>query len=98
MQLAPLRGGPLRSLQPTSQNVQFGLAHAALEPQQQPVVDVRQVVDPVAVHQQRVRQPGQLQPGEVRRGPGQAGHLQPEDRPDLAQTDLRHQPARTAWP
>ena len=80
--------GPFRPLQPAGQQVQLGLAHRALQPQQQPVVEVGQVVDPVAVDQQRVGEPGQLQqPGQVRRRAGQPGNLQPEDRPDLAEAD-----------
>ena len=93
-QLAAGGGGAFRALQPAGQQVQLGLAHRALQPQQQPVVEVGQVVDAVAVDDQGVGQPGQLQqPGQVRRGAGQPGDLQPEDRADLAQAHPRDQPA-----
>ena len=60
--------------------------HLALEAQKQPVVDVGQVIDAVAVDDQGGRQAGQLQQaGQVRVGAGKAGDLQPEYRPDLAQ-------------
>jgi hypothetical protein len=48
-QLAPLRRGPLGALEPAGQQVQLGLAHRALQAQQQPVVEVGQVVDAVGV-------------------------------------------------
>ena len=93
-QLAAFGRGPFRALQPARQQVQLTLGHTALQPEQEAVVDVREIVDTVGVHQQRIRQTGQLQQaGEVRRRAGQPGHLQPEDRPDLAQTHLGHQVA-----
>jgi hypothetical protein len=64
--------------------------------EQQPVVEIGQVVDAVAVDQQSVGQAGQFQqPGQVGRGTGQPGDLQPEDRADLAETDLRYQSAES---
>jgi len=81
------------ALQPAGQQVQLGLAHRSLQAEQQPVVELGQVVDTVGVDDQRVGQPGVLQqPGQIGRGAGQPGHLQPEDRADLAQTDPRYQP------
>ena len=62
------------------------LAHLALESQQEPVVDVGQVIDAVVVDDQGVSEAGQLQQaGQVRVGAGKPGDLQPEHRPDLAQ-------------
>jgi len=85
-QLAAARGGPLGLVHPAGQPVQLSLAHLALEAQQQPVVDIGQVVNTVVVDDQGRGQAGQLQqPGEVGVGPGQAGDLQAEHRPDLAQ-------------
>jgi hypothetical protein len=46
-QLAALGGRALGSVQPAGEQVQLGLRHRALEPEQQPVVEVGQVVDPV---------------------------------------------------
>ena len=75
-------------MQATGQQVQLGLTHRAFQPQQEAVVEVGQIVDTVAVDEQGVGQPGQLQqPGQVRGGPGQPGHLQAEDRADLAQAN-----------
>ena len=93
-QLAALGGSQLGRLQPARHDVQLCLAHRGLQAQHEPVVEVRQVVDPVAVDQQRAGQPGHLrQPGQVRVRAGQPGDLQAEHRPDLAQADPRHQVA-----
>ncbi len=94
-QLAALRGRPLRRLQPARHDVQLRGGHRRFQAEQQLVVEVGQVVDPVRVDEQRVRQPGQFrQPGQVRVRPAQPGDLQPEDRPDLAQTQPGHQMAK----
>ena len=91
-QLAALGGGPLGRLQPPGHDVQLRLAHRGFQAQDQPVVEIRQVVDPVAVDEQRTGQPGHLrQPGQVRVRAAQPGDLQPEHRPDLAQAHPRHQ-------
>jgi hypothetical protein len=85
-------GGAFRALQPAGEQVQLGLAHGAFQSEQQPVVEVGQVIDAVTVDQQRVGEAGQFQqPGQIGRGTGQPGDLQPEDGADLAQADPRHQ-------
>ena len=85
-QLAAAGGGPLGLVHPAGQPVELCLAHLALEAQQEPVVDVGQVIDAVVVDDQGVGQAGQLQQaGQVRVGAGKPGDLQPEHRPDLAQ-------------
>ena len=92
-QLAAFGRGAFGTLQSASQQVQLGLAHRALQAQQQPVVELGQVVDPVGVDDQRVGEPGIFQqPGQVRRRAGQPRDLQPEDRADLAEADPRDQP------
>ncbi len=60
-QLPPAGGGTFGALQAAGQEVQLGLRHRPLEPQQQTIVEVRQVVDPVGVDDQGVGQAGQLQ-------------------------------------
>ena len=86
-QLAALRGGALGALQPAGHDVQLGLGHLRLEPQQQPIVEVLQVIDPVSVQHQGVGQRAELkQPQEVRVVARQPRDLQPENRADLAQT------------
>ncbi len=95
-QLAAAGRGSLRALQTSCEKVQLRLAHRAFQAEQQPVVEIGQVVDAVAVDQQSVGQAGQFQqPGQVRRGTSQPGDLQPEDRADFAETDLRHQSAES---
>ncbi len=87
-ELAPLGRGPFRTVEPPHQEAQFRLAHRSLQAQQEAVVEVRQVVDAIGVDHQRVGQSGQLQQTrQVRRRAGQAGHLEAEDGPDLAQAD-----------
>ena len=60
-QLATLRRGPFGALEPPGQEVQLGLGHWFLQAQQEPVVEVGQVVDAIGVDDQRVGQAGQLQ-------------------------------------
>ena len=84
-QVTAFGGGEPGAVEPAVQQVQFGLAHLAFEAQQQPVVDVGQVVDAVGVDDEGVGQPGDFQqPGQVGVRAGQPGDLQPEDRAGLA--------------
>ena len=55
-QLATLGLGPQSAVQAGADQVQLGLGHRALEPEQQPVVEVRRRVDPVGVGDQRPSQ------------------------------------------
>ncbi len=81
--------GQLRPVQPAVQEMQLDLRHLALKAEQDPVVDVGQVVHAVDVDEQRVGQPGQLhQPGQVGIGPAEPGHLQAEHRADHAAAAL----------
>ena len=82
----------LALVHPLLEQVQLGLAHGALEPQQQAVVVVRRIVEAVGVGEQRAEERAQLQqPVPVGVGAGQARHLHPQDEPDVVQADLRHQ-------
>jgi hypothetical protein len=60
-QLSPPRLGLLAGQHALLEQVQLGLAHGPLQPQQQPVVELHRVVDAVGVGQQRSRQRAQLQ-------------------------------------
>jgi hypothetical protein len=84
-QLTAARRGPFRLIQPAGQPVELSFGHLALQTQEEPVVDVGQLIDAVAVDDQGAGQAGQLQQaGQVRVGAGKPGHLQPEHRTDLA--------------
>ena len=77
------------ALQPGPEHVELRLGHDAHQPQDEPVVEQRRMVDAVGVGDQRVAHPGQVQqpvPGRV--VPGQPGGLQRQDDPDLAERDL----------
>ena len=87
-QLAAPGGGLLGLVHPAGQPVELCFRHLALESQQQPVVDVGQVIDAVVVDDQGGCQAGQFQQaGQVRVGAGKPGDFQAEHRPDLAQAD-----------
>ena len=78
--------------QPGVQHVQFGLAHGALEAEQQPVVEVAGIVDAVLVEDQRVAQRADLQQAvPVGRVARQPRHLKPKHDPGAARADLRDQ-------
>src|SRR5262249_50732475 len=79
--------------EPDPQEVQLGLAHGAAQAEDQPVVELVRVVQPVLVEDQRVGQGAQLQQAvPVRRVAGQPRDLQAEHEPDLPQPDVGHQP------
>ena len=91
-ELTPLGLVPAPLLEPGAHDVQLGLAHRALEPEQQPVVVERRVVDAVAVGDQRAGEGADLeQLVPVAAGPGEPRHLEPEHQADVAEPDLGHQ-------
>jgi hypothetical protein len=59
-QLPPPCLGLLAGQHPLFEQVQLGLAHRPLQPQQQPVVVVHRVVDAIGISQQRTGQGAQL--------------------------------------
>ena len=85
--------GQQPALHPGVQEVQFGLAHRAFEAQQQPVVEIARVIQPVFVADQGVVQGADLQQlmpvGVVS---GQARAFQPEHDPGFAEGDVGDQP------
>jgi hypothetical protein len=88
-QLAALGLGAQPAVQTGADQVQLGLGHRALEPKQQPVVELRRRVDPVGVGDQRPGQRAQIdQLVPVRRGAREPRHLEGEDQPDVSEADL----------
>ena len=73
--------------------MQLSFAHRAFEPEQEAVVEVARVIQPVLVKNQRVGHRAQLkQPVPVGRVARQARDLKPEHDPGAAHPDLGHQP------
>ncbi len=78
--------------EPRPQHVQLGVGHGALEPEQEPVVEVARIIDTVLVEDQRVGQRADLQqPVPVAGVSGQARDLEAEHDADAAHADLAHQ-------
>jgi hypothetical protein len=89
LQLAAARLGQDAALQPGADEVQLGLAHRAFEAEQQPVVEVGGIVEPVLVADQRPRQRADLQqPVPVSVVSGQSRDFEAEHDPRLAQADI----------
>jgi hypothetical protein len=55
------RGGALRLLQTTRQDMQFRFRHRPLQTKQQSIIEVLQVVDPIRVHNQGVTDTAEFQ-------------------------------------
>ena len=92
-QLAAPGLGPASRVHAALEDVQLGLAHGALEAEQQAVVVGRRIVDAVAVGDERVEQGADLeQLVPVAAGAGEPRHLDPEHQADAAEPDLGHQP------
>ena len=78
---------------PATEEVKLGLGHDPGQPEQEPVVVVGRVIQPVLIRQEGAEQGTQFQQlMPVLAGSGQPAHLQAEDQPDVVQTDLREQP------
>ena len=81
------------ALQPGTDEVQLGLAHRALQAEQQPVVEVCRVIETVLVADQRAGERGDLQQavpvGVVARQPGD---LESEHDPGLPKPDVGDEP------
>ena len=80
---------------PPAEEVQLGLGHDPGEPEQEPVVVVGRVVQPVLIGQQGAEQGAQLQQlVPVLARAGQPAHLQAEDQPDVVEADFGEQPLK----
>jgi hypothetical protein len=91
-EFAPPCLGPPACQHPRLEDMQLRFRHRPLEPEQQPIVEITRVVDAVAIGDERIEQRADLEklvPVPVRSG--QARHLHPENQPDMAEADLRHQ-------
>lgn len=92
LELAALRLVAKPAIQPGADQMQLRFGHRALQPQQQPVVEVPRRVNPVLVGDQRPRQRAQIQQlMPVRRTARQPRGLKRQDQPDMSQPDLRDQ-------
>jgi len=92
LQFAAAGFGQLAADEPGPDEVQFGLAHGALEPEQEPVVEVGRVIEAGLVVDQRARHGADLeQPVPVGVVAGQPGYLQAEHDPGAAHADLGDQ-------
>ena len=77
------------AVEPGAQDVEFRLAHRALQPEEEPVVKKRWVIEPVRVADQRVGQAAQVdEPIPVGVISGQSGHLQTQHETDVPKSDL----------
>ena len=95
LQFAAAGLGPLPAHQPGPDEVQFGLAHGALQAEQQPVVEVGRVIEPILVADQGGRHGADLQqPVPVGVVAGQPGDLQPQYDPGAAHAHLGDQPLK----
>jgi hypothetical protein len=81
------------ALQPGAKDVEFRFAHRALEPQEQPVVELRRMVHPVLIQDECVGQRTDLEEAvPVGRTAGQPRDLEAEDNARAADPHLRDQP------
>src|SRR5215207_194845 len=94
--LAQLPAGGLvadPALKPGAQHVQLGLAHRALQAEQQPVVERPGVIQPVGVADHRVGHAAQIQqPVPIDVVAGEPRDLQAEHQPGVPERDLGRQP------
>ena len=84
---------------PRFEDMQLGLTHRTLEPQQEPIVEARGIVHAVLVKDERVGEGADLQqPVPVGTVARQARDLEPHDDAGPTQTDLAHQALKTFAP
>lgn len=88
---------PHSHLKATLQNVELCFAHRTLETQQQPVVVVTRIIEPIGIGQQRPVDGTYFQQSmPVLAGPCQTTHLQTNDQPDSIRADFREQSLEAA--
>ena len=89
----------LALIHPFLEDMKLCLGHGPLQPEQQPVVVIRRVIEPIGIGQERMIPRTQLQQVvPVGAGARQPAHLQAKDQPDLVQGDLRQQPLESRPP
>ena len=80
------------SAQPGSQHVELGFGHRALEPEEQPIVEVARVVDAVFIEDERIGEGADLEQAmPVGRVAGQAGDLEAHHQAGPAHAHFRDQ-------
>src|SRR5262249_35287138 len=83
------------AIEARAQNVQLGFAHGALQPQQQPVIEHRRVIEAVAIADQRVDEAGEIDEaipfGIVA---GQARDFQTQHEADTGERHLGSEPGK----
>jgi hypothetical protein len=90
-EFAPPRLGTPAFQHPRLEDVQFRFRHRPLQPEQQPIIEVGRIIDPIDIGDKRVEQRADLQklmPVPVRSG--QARHLHAEHQPNTAEADFGH--------
>ena len=81
------------AVQARAQDMQLGLAHRALETEQQPVVEQRGMIDAVGIADQRVGQAAEIEQAvPIGVVAGQAGDLEAEHDADMAEGDFGGEP------
>jgi len=108
MTSSPRRGlGELAAAQPRADEVQLGLCHRAVEAEQEPVVELARVIEPVLIADERAGHRADLQqPVPVGVVAGQPGDLQAQHDPGASMptsATRRWKPSREAaeapdWP
>ena len=78
------------ALKTCSQHMEFGFAHRALQPEQQPIVEMSRIIDAVLVENQGIGQSADLEKSmPVHRVSREPGHLKPEDDAGTSEADFR---------
>ena len=91
-EIAALGLGDHPATETGADEMQLGLAHGPLQPEQEPIVEVAGVIKPVLVADQGGAEGAELeQAAPVGVVAGQAGHLQAEHDPGPAHADLGHE-------
>ncbi len=72
-----------------AQGMDLGLAHCTLDPQQETVIRLAQVIKGLRIGDQRISHVAEFQQSTpFRQVPGQSGHLAADDNADKAETNL----------
>jgi predicted RNA methylase len=88
-QLAAPRLAALSAIQARPQHMQFGFGHRAFQPQQEPVIEQRRMIEAIGIGNQRVGEPGQFnEPVPVGVIACQARDLQAQHQTDTSQSHI----------
>ena len=96
-QLAARRLVADAAVQACAQNMQLGLAHGALEAEQQSIVEHGRVIDAVGIADERVGEAAEIEQAiPVGVVAGEAGDLETEHDPDMSERDFGGEPREAA--